>query len=119
MKSVNDRLGHTAGDDLIKLIGDCCRLHARKCDLVARRGGDEFLLVLDGLDRSDAVRVKDRLQAAIEETLAAHPDLHWAGGVSAGLALYPEDSETEEGLVAMADRQMYADKQARKGIVAV
>ncbi len=119
LKSVNDRLGHTAGDELIKLIGECCRHHARKCDLVARRGGDEFLLVLDGLDRADAERVKARVQAAIELTLAAHPDLHRASGVSAGLALYPEDAQTEEGLVEIADRQMYADKQARKGVVAI
>ena len=119
LKRVNDHLGHPMGDTLIQLIGECCRDHARKCDLVARRGGDEFLLVLDGLDRADAERVQSRLQSAIEATLAAHPELHCAGGVSAGLALYPEDAKTEEELVAAADRRMYANKQARKGAVAV
>ncbi len=117
LKQVNDHHGHAAGDELLKIIGECCRLYARKRDMVGRRGGDEFLLVLTGLERAEAERVRTRLQQAVEDTLAAHSQFAGLAGVSAGLAVYPEDAETEDSLVATADRRMYADKQARKNAV--
>ena len=118
LKRVNDRHGHKAGDALLTLIGECCRLHARKSDLVGRRGGDEYLLVLDGLDRAGAEKVKERLQAAIMDTLAAHSQFVGIAGASIGLAMFPQDADDKEALIAFADKKMYQDKQARRAALA-
>jgi diguanylate cyclase (GGDEF)-like protein len=115
LKRVNDKFGHTAGDELLRLIGEACRLHARKGDMVGRRSGDEFLLVLEGLERPEAEAVLARLQRGIEAELAAHPDFAAAAaGASIGLALYPQDAQSEEALVEIADHQMYRNKRARR-----
>ena len=114
LKRVNDQYGHRAGDTLLTLTAECCRLHARKSDLVGRRGGDEFLLVLDGMDRAGAERVKERLQQAIADTLAVHPQFAGMAGASIGLAMFPQDADDKDALIARADQEMYRDKQARR-----
>ena len=115
LKRVNDRFGHAAGDELLRLVGEACRLHARRCDIVGRRSGDEFLLVLEGLDRPQAETVMARLQHGIEAELATHAEFcAAAAGASIGLALYPQDSQSEADLVEIADHQMYRNKRARR-----
>lgn len=115
LKRVNDKFGHAAGDDLLRLVGEACRQHARRGDIVGRRSGDEFLLVLDGLDRPEAETVLARLQCGIEAELAARPEFAAAAaGASIGLALYPQDSQSEEDLVEIADHQMYRNKRDRR-----
>ncbi len=115
LKRVNDRFGHAAGDELLRLVGEACRLHARKGDIVGRRSGDEFLLALEGLDRPQAEAVLARLQRGIEAELAGHPEFSAAAaGASIGLALYPQDSQSEMDLVEIADHQMYRNKRARR-----
>lgn len=116
LKSVNDRFGHAAGDELIALIGECCRMHARETDLVGRRGGDEFLLVLDGLDREEAEKVRARLQRAIADTLAVHPLFADVAGASIGLSVFPHDASEPDELIRLADSRMYMDKQERKAV---
>lgn len=114
LKVVNDRMGHAAGDALLTLIGECCRAHTRKNDLGGRRGGDEFLLVLDGLDRGEAEAVLARLRRSVAEALAGHAEFAGLAGASIGLAVYPRDAASQDGLIACADGRMYADKQARR-----
>ena len=115
LKRVNDKFGHAAGDDLLRLIGEACRLHARKGDIVGRRSGDEFLLALEGLDRPQAEAVMARLQRGIEAELAAHTEFSAAAaGASIGLAVYPQDSQSEADLVEIADHHMYRNKRARR-----
>lgn len=115
LKRVNDQFGHVAGDELLRLVGEACRLHARKGDMVGRRSGDEFLLVLEGLDRPQAEAVMARLQRQIEAELAVHPEFSQvAAGASIGLAVYPQDSQSEADLVEMADHHMYRNKRARR-----
>lgn len=117
LKVVNDRLGHAAGDTLLTLIGECCRRHTRKNDLVGRRGGDEFLLVLDGLDRAEAEAVLARLRESVADALDAHPQFAGLAGASIGLAVFPEDADDKDALIAGADREMYRDKQTRKAVI--
>ncbi len=115
LKRVNDRYGHAAGDELLRTVGEACRLHARRGDIVGRRSGDEFLLALEGLGRPEAEAVMARLQRGIEADLAAHPEFSAAAaGASIGLALYPQDSQSEADLVEIADHHMYRNKRARK-----
>jgi diguanylate cyclase (GGDEF)-like protein len=118
LKGVNDRFGHAAGDEMLRLVGDTCRQQARDHDIVGRRGGDEFLVILDNLDRTAAERVVSRLQRAIQERINEHPQFSQAnGGASIGLAVYPNDALDAQALIEMADRQMYANKRDRKAVV--
>lgn len=115
LKGVNDRFGHTAGNEVLRLIGESCRQHARAQDCVARRGGDEFVVVLQGLGREEAERMMARLQQSVADALAVHPQFAGMGvGVSIGLALFPDDSLDASTLIDIADREMYADKRRRK-----
>jgi len=86
LKRVNDRFGHAAGDELLRLIGEACRLHARKGDIVGRRSGDEFLLALEGLERPQAEAIMARLQRGPPGVLRRRRrSQHRAGAVPAGL----------------------------------
>jgi len=115
LKRVNDRFGHAAGDDLLRAVGACCQAQARAGDVVGRRGGDEFLLILTGLDRGGAEKFSAGLQREIERTLAESRQFaQSAAGASIGLAVYPGDAFEAEQLVDAADRQMYVNKRARK-----
>ena len=114
LKRVNDTHGHEAGNELLRLVGENCRLHTRQHDMAARRGGDEFIILLDGLGRTEAEAVMCRLQRSIADSLAVHPRFGGLAGVSVGLAVYPEDAHDPQRLIEIADRQMYHNKRARK-----
>jgi diguanylate cyclase (GGDEF)-like protein len=113
-KPVNDLLGHDAGDEL--LIAAAARLRGalRETDLVARVGGDEFVVVADGLpDRATAQRVGQKLLACFAEPfeIDAAP---CRVGATIGYALSPHDGRDAADLIKRADQAMYAGKQAGK-----
>jgi diguanylate cyclase (GGDEF)-like protein/PAS domain S-box-containing protein len=118
-KALNDRYGHEAGDEALRIVARRLQADVRELDLAARLGGDEFVLVFDGLSNPAALqaraiatlesiagplRLKDRAAGA-PLTLAAN-----MGG-----AIYPHHGQTEQGLLAAADRAMYSAKRAGVG----
>jgi len=113
-KPVNDLLGHDAGDEL--LIAAAARLRGalRETDLVARVGGDEFVVVADGLpDRATAQRVGQKLLACFADPF----DIDAAPcrvGATIGYALSPHDGRDADDLIKRADQAMYAGKQSGK-----
>jgi diguanylate cyclase (GGDEF)-like protein len=111
-KAVNDSLGHRVGDSLLKELATRLRINFRKEDLVARFGGDEFVvLVEDVVDADNAAAVAEKLFASFEEEF----DLLDSGlrvSPSIGIALYPEDGDTIEALLKNADAAMYQAKAA-------
>jgi diguanylate cyclase (GGDEF)-like protein len=112
-KHVNDTLGHGFGDQLLFEIGGRLRAGARETDVVARIGGDEFVILLADLDSQDSqARVQivvDRLRGLLAETLAIGP-VELKVKASIGVAVYPFDSRDAKGLLAVADAAMYAGK---------
>lgn len=111
-KSINDTLGHAAGDKVLKALSDRMARCIRASDLIVRLGGDEFAIVFsnpDG-DRSGVLRRLDKLRSLISEPV-------WLGETSIGatcsmgVAFYPEDGELAEDLLASADRAMYEAKE--------
>ena len=110
-KLINDSLGHRAGDDLLNQVATRLRGVVNPLDTVARVGGDEFVLVLNGAsDRAEA----ERVAASTIETLKvpvkiAGVDLHTS--TSIGISFYPTDGKTAENLIAHADAAMYCAKQ--------
>lgn len=118
-KSINDSLGHLAGDAVLREVAGRLSRSVREEDTVARMGGDEFMVLLGDLpNEATARRVSSRLCRAILAELERplHHDGHdlFTGG-SLGVALLPGDAATAEDLVRCADTAMYAAKRAGRG----
>ncbi len=114
-KQVNDSLGHAYGDRLLQAVAGCLRAGARETDVVARVGGDEFVILLADLDLQQAPQlaqtVVDRIAHMLSEPLAIDP-VELRVNASIGVAIYPTDSRDAEGLLAIADAAMYTGKAA-------
>lgn len=115
-KMVNDRLGHSAGDGVLRAIATRGVGAIRPSDTFARIGGDEFGVVLPDTDREGARTVVERIRSAVDATItvdASAGDVRVSGSV--GLAVFPHDGSSAQELVAAADAAMYAAKRARDG----
>jgi diguanylate cyclase (GGDEF)-like protein/PAS domain S-box-containing protein len=111
-KGINDRHGHAAGDDALRVIGQRLLTLVRDTDVAARLGGDEFVLVLDGLVDVDRLReLALSVLASLSRPLRIG-ETSIGVGVNIGGALYPPHGQTEDELLAAADAAMYAAKQA-------
>jgi len=109
-KSVNDSLGHPAGDELLKAVASRLRSCIRETDFVARLGGDEFAIVQTGIKQpSDVVELVNRIYEAIR---APHECLghQVATDASIGIALAPNDGTELDQLLKSADLAMYGAK---------
>jgi diguanylate cyclase (GGDEF)-like protein/PAS domain S-box-containing protein len=115
-KPVNDTLGHDAGDHVLVTIAERLRAAAPAGSLVARVGGDEFAVVLDGADGHAAVRTAEALLAGVREAVAVGDTLVDLD-VSIGIALADPDVglHSAEELVRQADEAMYRAKTGGRG----
>jgi diguanylate cyclase (GGDEF)-like protein len=118
-KSVNDTLGHVAGDALLRLAAQRISTCLRKSDTGSRLGGDEFAILLTNLtDDADAVRVAEKILAALHEPLPLKERDHQITA-SIGIATFPRDASSAEDLVRKADAAMYAAKAGGRARYAV
>lgn len=113
-KQVNDSLGHHAGDALLTQVAERIRGRMRASDMLARVGGDEFILLLHNLgSRDEAAKIAEAIIATLADPFVI--DGQQASiGVSIGGSLFPDDGETLEALMRNADRAMYKAKQRGK-----
>jgi diguanylate cyclase (GGDEF)-like protein len=111
LKGTNDQLGHQAGDRLLRelaaLLGTCCR----DADIVARYGGDEFVVLMPSTDEEGAHRVSDKILAAMERRNTGAEN--GAMRLSASLGMHTATGEDVDNLLHEADQRMYAMKRAR------
>lgn len=118
-KAVNDRLGHAAGDQLLKQAGARIAAAVRKGDVVARLGGDEFTVLAEQLaSRADAELVMAKVARAFESPFVVN-GVACDIGVSIGCAFFPDDGGTADDLMSHADSGMYMEKAMRSGAVAL
>ncbi|MFO7590890.1 MAG: sensor domain-containing diguanylate cyclase [Acidimicrobiia bacterium] len=113
LKVVNDRLGHAAGDELLKRLARTLTHTLRTTDVIARVGGDEFCVLASDTPHASVPELLDRLRFAFnwEGRDREDPPIE----VSMGAALFdPANPVTLEALIATADAAMYADKRARR-----
>jgi diguanylate cyclase (GGDEF)-like protein len=118
-KSINDRFGHRAGDQVLMRIAHEVRARMRKIDLIFRYGGEEFVLILPGAQQLDARRTAERLRTVVSETRfeiegVADPV---QVTVSVGVAVYPDDARTRSGIFKHADAALYRAKEQGKNRV--
>jgi len=116
-KMVNDSLGHAAGDQLLEMVAERMAGITRGTDVVARQGGDEFLILLTDLGAHSS-DVAEMVATKVLEALAAPftiGDAEFEIGASVGIALYPEDGATPSELLRAADSAMYQAKGGGRG----
>ncbi|GAA4500792.1 sensor domain-containing diguanylate cyclase [Gluconacetobacter tumulicola] len=117
-KSINDRYGHAAGDEVIRHVAAIMCSVLRSNDMTGRMGGEEFAVCLPNLGMEEAGRIGDRLRAEIAETQAWFEDIAISLTVSIGIApMLPTDRNGEQ-VLARADKALYAAKQAGRNRLA-
>ena len=117
-KKINDSLGHTVGDTVLKAVADVMSRTLREGDLVARYGGEEFSLVLRGAEARVAAEVAERVRLAVEETEVNTEGRTISVTVSLGVAQYRAADGSAHGLLQRADAALYQAKGAGRNRVA-
>ena len=111
-KQVNDSMGHHIGDLLLKHVANLISGRMRRSDTVARTGGDEFTVILEGpTNASEALHVGRSLQDRLKEPVVLEDHSVQIGG-SFGIAVFPDDATDIEQLCIVADLRMYDNKRA-------
>jgi diguanylate cyclase (GGDEF)-like protein len=111
-KRVNDLFGHLVGDEALARLSEVIRANVREIDVACRYGGEEFALILPETSRTGAFIVAERIRVDAKEVFEHRP--HISMSVSGGIAIYPTDASSEEGLVRMADKALYRSKHEGK-----
>lgn len=115
-KKINDTLGHKAGDDLLIAAAACLRGAVRASDHVVRLGGDEFTIIIENIEGDTRIETVAR---EVVDAIAGSPEFaEWSAysvRCSVGIALFPQDTQTAEGLLQCADIAMYEAKSDGKG----
>ena len=115
-KLYNDQLGHLAGDQILKEIGQVVKANIRQIDLAARYGGEEFAVIMPNTDPHEALKIAERLRQTIK-THPLPPEISLTAknlSVSIGVAGYPPYDESVRVLVQQADRALYKAKREGK-----
>lgn len=112
-KEYNDKIGHPAGDSLLKKFAHLLMKSSRILDSVYRYGGDEFLVLLPETSKKDAVHLALRIQSVVkEEKFEGLEKISRSRfTISIGLASFPEDGFSTEALLSLADRMMFKAKK--------
>jgi len=114
MKSINDQYGHEEGDRALRDTADVLRKSCREVDVIARFGGDEFVIFALDFDEKGLLALRQRVREAISElNLSGNRPFHLSISVGAAF-LSAEAPETVDELLDRADREMYVQKRARK-----
>ena len=111
LKEVNDQYGHPKGDEVLRLAANNIRKTMRASDFAFRIGGDEFSLLLPQTDPEQGATLCRRIRSNFEAEVAPL-QIKVAVALDFGLAVHPRDADTKEALIEMADKQLYALRNA-------
>jgi len=116
LKLFNDTYGHQEGDRVLKQVAAALKRELRPHDIVGRYSGDEFMAILPETNRDDAVSCANRLLEAVSrEHVQPRMGQNLPLGLSMGLAVFPDDSQNKEELIAYADASLVEAKQLSGG----
>ena len=112
-KSLNDTLGHQAGDKFLIEFAKELKNHFRESDIVGRIGGDEFFALMRNVTELDQIKRKaEDILEIIQETAAEFPQVKLGGSI--GISLYPKDGTQLDALYAKSDSALYTAKRNGK-----
>ncbi len=114
-KRLNDEMGHHAGDAALVEIARLCRQHLRQSDVVARFGGDEFVVVMPGTHRGDALAIAERLRAHVPVSLMQA--LRYESTISGGVSAFDPPDRSSSDILKRADEGLYLSKRAGRNRV--
>jgi diguanylate cyclase (GGDEF)-like protein len=115
-KVYNDKLGHQAGDSILKDLALLLKNQSRKMDQVCRYGGEEFTIILPQADKNEAFMIAERLRQDIVKSHFVHEEILPQNRltVSIGISSYPADGTTPSELIHSCDKALYLAKQKGK-----
>ncbi|CQR73676.1 Cyclic di-GMP phosphodiesterase Gmr [Sporomusa ovata DSM 2662] len=114
-KLINDTLGHFAGDELLKVIGERLRSSLRAEDVVSRVGGDEFIILLENIKNIDNITpITEKIIQAVEKPWHYNQKMHNIT-CSLGVSVFPSDGQDADVLLKQADLAMYKGKELGNG----
>ena len=113
-KTVNNSAGHEAGDTVLSRIATVLKLQLRGIDIIARMGGDEFVMILPETNDQDAHKVVPRLQSSLLEEMQSH---HWPVTFSIGVLTFVSAPSNTDELFRLADQLMYRAKKEGKNAI--
>ncbi|PKO05063.1 MAG: hypothetical protein CVU41_13565 [Chloroflexi bacterium HGW-Chloroflexi-3] len=110
-KSVNDRFGHDVGDQVLEMLGEILKTMFRKSDVSCRFGGEEFLILLPGLEHDQAFNRAEALRERFEQASRDAEFLYAQVTISIGISNYPLHADNTRDLFRIADRSLYQAKE--------
>lgn len=115
-KAYNDRLGHQAGDRILKELAVLLKDQSRKMDFACRYGGEEFTVILPQTDKNESFVIAERLRQDIEKHIFFHEDILPGKKltVSIGLATFPANGSSPSELISASDKMLYEAKHKGK-----
>jgi diguanylate cyclase (GGDEF)-like protein len=114
LKAVNDTYGHEAGSRAVTLVAEALLRLTRSTDVVARYGGDEFIVMLGGANKEVAEEVAQRIRNVVFSTTLEVDVKMVRIKVNVGAASFPDQGNNLQAVMAVADRNMYKDKDLRE-----
>ena len=118
-KEINDTFGHHSGDIILKKIAHILKQELRSSDIIARFGGDEFVILMPNTHKTDALLLSERLRTTIMNKTIVIQDTNLQISVSGGVAGFPVDSQEAKKLLIMADSALYRSKGAGKNRISL
>lgn len=117
-KQYNDRCGHLLGDEALRICAEIITRNLRDGDIAVRYGGEEFALLLPGLDRHTAFAVAERIRKGTESYPFPKEELLDSGNltISGGISLFPDSGSTVDEILQTADKELYKAKERRNCI---
>lgn len=116
-KETNDKFGHLVGDVVLKEVSAILKSDLREIDVIGRYGGEEFSILLTGIDREGAYQVAERIRKSIEGAVFKAYDEVVTSTVSIGIAVFPDDGIDIEPLIESADKALYKAKESGRNRV--
>ncbi|QNB46507.1 diguanylate cyclase [Thermanaerosceptrum fracticalcis] len=119
-KSINDTYGHIAGDQVLQQFADILQSNTRKNDIIARWGGEEFMVILPQTDVKEAFKIANRIRTIVENHLFSYENITCKITVSIGITSIKEGADIgTEQFIKTADAALYRAKEKKNFIVTV
>lgn len=110
-KKINDTYGHEEGDAVLKAVSNTLLANQNKSEIIARWGGDEFVIVSPSDVYKDQAKIIEKIEFAVTKELGKCPEIKPDLGIAIGVAVYPDEARTLNELISIADSHMYKVKQ--------